>query len=109
MSSASLSRVPPVCPSERPEIMGTTTPAAAALKSRYPGAEIDFLVEESGAQALAGNPYLRRILVYGSGFGSALAWPVRVRRERYDWVIDYLGNPRSAFITAASGAAVNVP
>jgi len=83
-----------------------TTPAVAALKRRHPDAAIDFLAEEPGSQALRGNPHIRRILVYGAGPGQALAWLWRVRRSRYDWVIDYLGNPRSALLAAASSAAV---
>ena len=83
-----------------------TTPAIRALKRRYPAAEIDFLVEETGSQALAGNPDLNRILVYRGGPWETLAWLWRVRRLGYDWIIDYLGNPRSALLTAFSGAAV---
>jgi len=83
-----------------------TTPAVASLKARYPDADIDFLSEAPGAQALAGNPHLRRVLVYSAGPWQTWAWLWRLRRRRYDWVIDYLGNPRSALLTAASGAAL---
>lgn len=83
-----------------------TVPAVRALKNRYPAAEVDFLVEEPGAQALAGNPDIRRILTYKDGPWQTLAWLWRVRRLGYDWVIDYLGNPRSALLTAVSGAHV---
>ncbi|MDD5658001.1 MAG: glycosyltransferase family 9 protein, partial [Elusimicrobia bacterium] len=78
----------------------------AALKARFPAAALDFLAEPPGAQALAGNPHVDRLLVYGPGTLEALAWPWRLRRRRYDWVIDYLGNPRSALLAAASGAPV---
>ncbi len=83
-----------------------TTPALRALKSRYPQAEIDFLVEEPGMQALAGNPDISRILVYHGGPWQTWAWLWRARCLGYDWVIDYLGNPRSALLTAVSGAVV---
>lgn len=79
-----------------------TTPAVAALKKRFPRAEIDFLVEAPGAEALGGNPHLRAVLLYDG----ALSWIWQLRARRYDWVIDYLGNPRSAFLTAFSGATV---
>ena len=81
-----------------------TTPAVAALKGAFPEAAIDFLVEAPGAQALAHNPHIRRLLVYRGGLAGTLAWLWRVRRARYDWVIDFLGNPRSALLSAASGA-----
>lgn len=80
-----------------------TTPAVAALKKTYPKAAIDFLVEPPGAEALAGNPHLREIVVYD---GRTIAGLLDIRRRRYDWVIDFLGNPRSALLTFCSGAAV---
>lgn len=84
-----------------------TTPAVAALKARYPRARLDFLVEPAGAQALAGNPDIDAVHVYRSRnpLGD-FSWIGRIRRQRYDWVIDFMGNPRSAMLTAFSGAAV---
>ncbi len=84
-----------------------TTPAVAALKARYPNAAIDFLVEPPGAEALAGNPHIRSVLVYDpKNLAQTLSWIGRVRRQGYDWVIDYLGNPRSALLSFFSRAAV---
>lgn len=84
-----------------------TTAAVAALKKRYPQAAIDFLVEPPGDEVLAGNPHIRRVLEYRcrSWPGAAL-WMRRIRKARYDWVIDFMGNPRSAILTAFSGAAL---
>ena len=82
-----------------------TTAALAALRRRHPDAEIDFLVEPPGAQALEGNPDLTRVLVYqGADLRGALGWMLELRRRRYDLVIDFLGNPRSALLAFASGA-----
>jgi ADP-heptose:LPS heptosyltransferase len=84
-----------------------TTPALAALKKRYPEAAIDVLAEAPGAEVLTGNPYLREVHVYDAkGLGGALDWILKIRRLGYDWVIDYMGNPRSALISFLSGAAV---
>jgi len=84
-----------------------TVPALEALKKRYPGAKLDFLVEAPGAEAVAGLPSIDEILVYdAAGFRQALAWAFKIRARRYDWVIDFLANPRTALITALSGAAV---
>lgn len=84
-----------------------TTPAVAALKARWPQTPLDFLVEPPGAEALAGNPNIERIHVYKSdGSFGTFGWLRRIRRENYDWVIDFMGNPRSAMLTAFSGAAV---
>lgn len=84
-----------------------TTPALAALKKRYPGAKLDFLVEAPGAEAVAGNPAIDEVIVYDArGPLDALRWALKVRERRYDWVIDYLANPRTALLTALSGAKV---
>lgn len=84
-----------------------TTPALEALKSRYPAATLDFLVERPGAEAVAGHPSIDETLVYdASGMTGALKWAFAIRARRYDWVIDFLANPRTALITAMSGAKV---
>lgn len=79
----------------------------AALKKCYPDAAIDFLVEAPSDQALRGNPHIDSIEVYRSQNAlDYLRWIARVRAKRYDWVVDFMGNPRSAILTAASGARV---
>jgi len=84
-----------------------TTPALEALKKRYPEARLDFLVEAPGAEAVAGQPAIDEVLVYDAeGALGALRWALKVRARRYDWVIDFLANPRTALLTALSGAKV---
>ncbi len=84
-----------------------TTPALEALKKRYPNAKLDFLVEAPGAEAVAGHPAIDEILVYdGESPWKALTWALKTRARRYDWVIDFLANPRTALLTALSGARV---
>jgi heptosyltransferase-3 len=84
-----------------------TVPALEALKKKYPGAKLDFLVEAPGAEAVAGLPAIDEVLVYDArGFKQALDWALKIRSRRYDWVIDFLANPRTALITALSGAKV---
>lgn len=84
-----------------------TTPALEALKKRFPGAKLDFLVEAPGAEAVAGLPAIDEILVYDAkGPAGALAWALKIRARRYDWVIDFLANPRTAVLAALSGAKV---
>jgi ADP-heptose:LPS heptosyltransferase len=84
-----------------------TTPALSALKKRYPEAALDFLVEAPGAEAVAGHPAIDEVLVYDAqGPLDSLAWALRIRARRYDWVIDFLANPRTALLTALSGAPV---
>ncbi|MBI4678483.1 MAG: glycosyltransferase family 9 protein [Elusimicrobia bacterium] len=81
------------------------TPALKALKKRYPAAAIDFLVEPPCDEVLSGNPDVAAVLVYRSdGWRDYLSWLARIRGRRYDWVVDFMGNPRSAILAAASGA-----
>lgn len=84
-----------------------TTPALEALKKKYPGAKLDFLVEVPGAEAVSGHPAIDEVLVYDAeGPWEALNWAFKIRARRYDWVIDFLANPRTALLTALSGAKV---
>lgn len=84
-----------------------TTPALEALKARHPAAKLDFLVEAPGAEAVQGNPCIDEVLSYDAGsMAGALSWGLRIRARKYDWVVDFLANPRTALITAMSGAKV---
>jgi len=96
-----------------------TIPAARALSRLHPGAQVDILVEPPCHELLRGAPGLSRVLVYGRGTTGAgergdsptesllpnyIYWMRLVRRERYDMVVDFMGNPRTAVLTRVSGA-----
>lgn len=81
-----------------------TTPAVREVKHTYPGATIDFLVEAPGAQALEGNPNINSILTYNKN--ERWQWIKRIHAAKYDVVIDFLNNPRSAQLTLASRAGI---
>lgn len=83
-----------------------TTPAVRALRRLYPEATIDFLTEPPCHEILAGVPELSGILVYRKGWFNYLYWFWRLRSRRYDWAIDFMGNPRSAMLTFLSRAPV---
>lgn len=84
-----------------------TTPALRALRAKFPDAELDLLVERPGAEALRGLPWLDNVLVYDArGPLETLSWIKAIRARRYDMVIDLMGNPRTAMLTAGSGARV---
>ena len=79
----------------------------AKVISTAAATKLDFLVEAPGAEAVAGHPAIDEVLVYDAkGPWEALRWALKVRARRYDWVIDFLANPRSALLTAMSGAAI---
>ena len=86
-----------------------TTPAVAAVRQHYPGAVISYLVEPSAEPVVRHNPHLDQVIVAERPRGIRravydLALARRLRRQRFDLVIDFHGGPRSAWMTRASGA-----
>jgi ADP-heptose:LPS heptosyltransferase len=86
-----------------------TTPIPRALKRRWPDAKISYLVEEPAAPVLAGNPLIDELIVAKRRRGwrriqDDLALAARLRRNRYDIVLDLHGGPRSSWLTWATGA-----
>ena len=86
-----------------------TTPAIAALRQHYPSATLWYLVERAAAPVVEHNPHLDRVIVAERPRGMRrltydLALAKRLRRERFDVVIDFHGGPRSAWLTRATGA-----
>ncbi|MBI3934868.1 MAG: glycosyltransferase family 9 protein [Acidobacteria bacterium] len=76
------------------------TPALRLLHDWRPDLEISVLVERPWNQLLEGNPTIHTILTAESKL--ATAW--RVRRARYEAVINLHGGPTSAWLTRISGA-----
>ena len=83
-----------------------TTPACAALKQRYPGAEIHYLAERPYADILEGNPSLSGIIGVSRGSCRALETLVTLRRGGFTAAIDLLYNPRSALTLYLSGIPI---
>jgi lipopolysaccharide heptosyltransferase II len=86
-----------------------STPVTRALRRAFPDAALTYLVERDAAAVVAANPYLDRVMVVERTRGLRrvaddirLAW--RLRRERFDVVIDLHGGPRSSWLTLATGA-----
>jgi lipopolysaccharide heptosyltransferase II len=86
-----------------------TTPIPRALKREFPGCRVEYLVEESAAPVLAGNTSIDELLVIPRSRGlrrilDDLGLAQRLRRKRFDLVIDLHGGPRSSWLTLATGA-----
>ncbi len=80
------------------------TPSIAALHHWRPDLRIFVLIEERFAAALAGNP-----AISGLFFSRTLLQTVaELRRRKFPVVFNHHGGPRSALLTAASGANVRV-
>jgi lipopolysaccharide heptosyltransferase II len=73
------------------------------LRSFFPSAEIHYLVEEFARQSVEDNPLVKKIhTMQKTEFAYFVAQ--RIRKEKYNLVIDMWSNPRSAQITFLSGA-----
>jgi lipopolysaccharide heptosyltransferase II len=86
-----------------------STPVVRALRRTFPGATLTYLVEQDAAAVVQNNPHVDEVLVVERSRGPArllddvrLAW--RLRRRRFDVVIDMHGGPRSSWLTFATGA-----
>jgi lipopolysaccharide heptosyltransferase I len=81
-------------------------PVAAALRVRYPDAQIDWLVDVRHAAVLDFVPVIsRRVVVDSRRWGAALGAVRGLRRERYDVAVDLQGLVKSAAFARTSGAA----
>jgi len=86
-----------------------STPLIRELRRTFPDATLDYLVERAAAPVVSGNPHLNEVIVVERTRGLAriaddLRLARRLRRSRYDVVVDLHGGPRSSWLTLASGA-----
>jgi len=85
-----------------------TIPAVAALKERYPEAEIHYATERPYADILEKNPDLVCIIRLSRNARQALGEIAKIRSSRYTACIDLFYNPRSALLLYFSGIPVRV-
>ncbi|MGV6813811.1 MAG: glycosyltransferase family 9 protein [Phycisphaerales bacterium] len=90
----------------------------AALKARFPDAQIDWLVQNSFVEAIKHHPDLHRVIPFDrKAFGAQckkgkfrpiLRWLRDLKNTQYDMVIDAQGLARSGFFTWATRAPVRI-
>lgn len=86
-----------------------TLPAVHALRQSFPGATIDWLVDEKWATILAGNRDINHVIAMNrNSWRNVIAAIGRLRRARYDAAIDFQSLYRSAIIARLSGAPQQV-
>jgi lipopolysaccharide heptosyltransferase II len=86
-----------------------STPVIRALRRAFPDAAITYLVERDAAAVVIGNPHLDEVMIVERTRGLArlvddLRLARRLRRRRFDVVIDMHGGPRSSWLAFATGA-----
>src|SRR5882672_321313 len=97
----------------RPRFLGDiclTLPALDAVRAAAPRARVAYLVERESAPLLEGDPRVDELIVTRrhAGSGEMLALAGRLRRFRPDLAIDFFCNPRTALLSALSGARTRV-
>jgi lipopolysaccharide heptosyltransferase II len=86
-----------------------TTPAVRALRETFPEAHIAYLVEPAAADVVSANAHVDELIVAARRhLLSDIALGRRLRRSRYDLVIDFHGGPRASLLTWLSGAPARV-
>lgn len=81
-------------------------PLAMALRRRYPGARITWIVEAKAAPLLLGHPAVDDVLLFPRGAG-ARGWGTflrELRARRLDATVDPQGNWKSGLVGLLSGA-----
>jgi heptosyltransferase-1 len=86
-----------------------TTPIIRAIRRARPTAHLSYLVEPPAAAVVANNPHLDDVIVTPLLRGAArlredASLALRLRRSRFDAVIDLHGGPRSSLLAFATGA-----
>ncbi len=104
MPETSLQRILIVRPTALGDV-ARTVPALVSLKSAFPAAQIDWLVNRPFADVIASHPCLHSVVPFDRSRPAA-AWSLMrsLRRGRYDAVYDLQGLARSGLFTAATGA-----
>ncbi len=77
------------------------------LKETYPDSSIDFLLRKGNESLLTNHPHLRQVIIFDKKQGkykNLLGVLSRIRKEKYDYVINAQRFFASGFLTAFSGA-----
>jgi lipopolysaccharide heptosyltransferase II len=90
-----------------------TTPIPRALKRAYPDARISYLVEETAAPVVARHPFIDELIVVGRSRGMRrlrddVSLALRLRREKYDLVLDLHSGPRASWLAWSTGSRLRI-
>jgi lipopolysaccharide heptosyltransferase II len=77
------------------------------LKAYFPGVKIDYLTEIFAKDAVENNPLVNKVLTIKRA-EFPLKAALKIRKKKYDLILDLWSNPRSAQITFLSGVKYRV-
>lgn len=83
-----------------------TTPCISAIHAQFPETSLDFLSHRMGNMILKDLPQIAHLYTYHESDSLQTSWQLikTLRANRYDLVIDFMNNPRSAIQTWLTGA-----
>lgn len=88
-----------------------TTPVIRAVRERYPDAYIAYMGDKKAVSLLEHNPHLNEIIPFDFSRPTILEQPrvaYAVRKRKFDVVVDFFSNPRSALLAYFSGAPLRI-
>ena len=83
-------------------------PLVDAIRAHAPGVEVDYLTRRPAADLLARDDRFSRVWALEKGARATLSLIRALRSRAYSAVIDLYSNPRSAWLSWATGARVRV-
>ncbi|MBN2038518.1 MAG: glycosyltransferase family 9 protein [Spirochaetes bacterium] len=95
------------------------TPVVKAIKKKYPDSNITFLVNEKESNLIRDYSLIDDFILVKKhskkgfkNYFSYLTYNInlisRIRKKKFDVVIDYIGNPKSGLITFLSGSPIKI-
>ncbi|NBL65268.1 lipopolysaccharide heptosyltransferase family protein [Flavobacterium sp. NST-5] len=82
------------------------------LKSEYPNAQIDYLIYPFTVPVVENNPNIDNLILFEEKYSKSkwqlLQFILKIRKQKYDIVIDAYGKLESAIITKFSGASKRI-
>jgi len=87
-----------------------TLPLLGALRKRFPHAYIAWLVQKKAEEVLLGHPYLDEVITFDRDKWISRVWPLmkKLRKRRFDLVLDPHGQFRSGLFAYITGAKVRL-
>jgi len=87
-----------------------TTPAIRGFHEAFPDAEIDVVLDKAVEDVVSGLPYVHNIVTLDQNHstGNLIKTGLELRRSGYDISVDFLANPRSAFLSLLTNAPVRI-